>query len=910
MNIESELPVAEKGEQANFNAFCNFNASEQIDCFSNMATELSASNNHAVSSIPDVLHLKVGCADIPAHKISELMKLKSLENSSSRSLFSAVNYILDENIERKNGDIPQSATSLLKLVLQEIEHRVSKQSENLKKQNSLYKSHEVKYQLRERVLETLRTGTAEEHEIEKVDFEEKDKRRQQEISDFKKDKDNYEMKISSLNHDLELTKKKHEEKCLQLESQTDKTRIELGKKIMELECLLSDSRKKVEELEAFSESKFLTWQKKEHGYKVFTESQFRSLQALRVASESLKQEVFQTKKIYAEELNRFGLDLNGLIEAAQNYHTVLDENRRLYNEVQDLKGNIRVYCRIRPFLPNQSQIRTTMDYIGDNGELVVVNPLKQGKDNHRVFKFNKVFSPTATQEDVFRDTQPLIRSVLDGYNVCIFAYGQTGSGKTYTMSGPNMSSMEDWGVNYRALNDLFLISQSRKSSIAYEVGVQMVEIYNEQVRDLLSTESTQKRLGIWNTTQPNGLAVPDASMHPVKSTTDVLELMKIGLMNRAVGATALNERSSRSHSVLTVHVRGMELETDGVLRGCLHLVDLAGSERIDRSEATGDRLREAQHINKSLSALGDVIFALAHKSSHVPYRNSKLTQVLQSSLGGHAKTLMFVQLNPDAESYSETISTLKFAERVSGVELGAARSNKEGRGVKELMDQVAFLKSTIAKKDEEIGRLRIRRTNAANGERRGLNARRNGPPSPGRHSIGGVLQSKGERSSRLSEKAASENSSEYNSDRLSEAGSQRSMDEFRHHSGFLQESRSGMVIAGPDFGEEDDDKELIGFGDGDSEERLSDISDSVLSMGTEADSINSIIEHSFLSGVSNTPSEIADKPSIPTKPTRLPEKSAARLSRLSLSKTASKVSSSKKAITGSSSTTKLSKRWQ
>ncbi|VFQ63702.1 unnamed protein product [Cuscuta campestris] len=109
--------------------------------------------------------------------------------------------------------------------------------------------------------------------------------------------------------------------------------------------------------------------------------------------------------------------------------------------------------------------------------------------------------------------------------------------------------------------------------------------------------------------------------------------MKIGLANRAVGATALNERSSRSHSVLTVHVRGTDLETDSVLRGCLHLVDLAGSERIDRSEATGDRLREAQHINKSLSALGDVIFALAHKSSHVPYRNSKLTQVLQSSLG-------------------------------------------------------------------------------------------------------------------------------------------------------------------------------------------------------------------------------------------------------------------------------------
>lgn len=172
-------------------------------------------------------------------------------------------------------------------------------------------------------------------------------------------------------------------------------------------------------------------------------------------------------------------------------------------------------------------------------------------------------------------------------------------------------------------------------------------------------------------------------------------------------------------SVLTIHVRGVDLETDAILRGSLHLIDLAGSERVDRSEATGDRLKEAQHINKSLSALGDVIFALAQKSSHIPYRNSKLTQVLQSSLGassflcligplfllfsdniefvtvlfyfhlgGQAKTLMFVQINPDAESYSETVSTLKFAERVSGVELGAARSNKEGRYVRELMEQV------------------------------------------------------------------------------------------------------------------------------------------------------------------------------------------------------------------------------
>eukprot|EP00252_Welwitschia_mirabilis_P005845 TRINITY_DN1644_c0_g1_i1.p1 TRINITY_DN1644_c0_g1~~TRINITY_DN1644_c0_g1_i1.p1 ORF type:complete len:572 (+),score=141.77 TRINITY_DN1644_c0_g1_i1:382-2097(+) len=233
----------------------------------------------------------------------------------------------------------------------------------------------------------------------------------------------------------------------------------------------------------------------------------------------------------------------------------------------------------------------------------------------------------------------------------------------------------------------------------------MIEIYNEQVRDLLSHDSLPKKLEIGSISQPNGLSVPDAVIMPVESTSDVLDLMKIGQRNRAVGATALNERSSRSHSVLTVHVQGMDISSGAILRGCLHLIDLAGSERVDRSEVTGDRLREAQHINKSLSALGDVISSLANKSAHVPYRNSKLTQILQDSLGGRAKTLMFVQLNPDVESYSETISTLKFAERVSGVELGAARSNKESKEIRDFKEQIAQLKDVIARKDAEIERL-------------------------------------------------------------------------------------------------------------------------------------------------------------------------------------------------------------
>ncbi|KAI8557424.1 hypothetical protein RHMOL_Rhmol04G0009700 [Rhododendron molle] len=288
---------------------------------------------------------------------------------------------------------------------------------------------------------------------------------------------------------------------------------------------------------------------------------------------------------------------------------------------------------------------------------MIVNPCKQGKDARRVFNFNKVFATNVTQEQIYADTQPLIRSVLDGYNCCIFAYGQTGSGKTYTMY-------------------------------------------------LLLYTLTTCTLDIRNNSQLNGLNVPDASLVPVKCTEDVLDLMKIGQRNRAVGATALNERSSRSHSILTVHVRGKELVSGSILKGCLHLVDLAGSERVDKSEAVGERLKEAQHINRSLSALGDVIAALAQKSTHIPYRNSKLTQVLQDSLGGHAKTLMFVHINPEVNAIGETISTLKFAERVASIDLGAARSNKETGEIRDLKEEISNLKLSLERKEAELEQLK------------------------------------------------------------------------------------------------------------------------------------------------------------------------------------------------------------
>ncbi|XP_074573949.1 kinesin-like protein KIN-14F [Curcuma longa] len=436
------------------------------------------------------------------------------------------------------------------------------------------------------------------------------------------------------------------------------------------------------------------------------DDQQKYIEKLKISFSKMKDEVECQHKKWKEDLENLECNIQGLKVNTSSYLKLLEENRMLYNQVQDLKGNIRVYCRVRPFLQHSDR-RSVVEHIGENGNVIIMDPSKQGKDARKIFSFNRAFGANATQSDIYADTQPLIRSVLDGYNVCIFAYGQTGSGKTYTMSGPDIKSESTSGVNYRALDDLFHISQSRQGIISYQLSVQMIEIYNEQVRDLLVADGSDRRLDIRNYSQLNGLNIPDASLVAVKCTQDVLELMKVGQRNRAVGTTALNDRSSRSHSVLTIHIQGKESASGAKLRGCLHLVDLAGSERVDKSEATGDRLKEAQYINRSLSALGDVISALAQKSSHVPYRNSKLTQVLQDALGGQAKTLMFVHVNPEANAFGETISTLKFAERVASIELGVAQVNKEAGQVIELKEEISRLRTALESKETELKQLKI-----------------------------------------------------------------------------------------------------------------------------------------------------------------------------------------------------------
>ncbi|XP_077384440.1 kinesin-like protein KIFC3 isoform X1 [Festucalex cinctus] len=359
----------------------------------------------------------------------------------------------------------------------------------------------------------------------------------------------------------------------------------------------------------------------------------------------------------------------------EKYRKEVALRRKLHEQLVELKGNIRVLCRVKPVLKEdqheegQSVVVTTDP---DNESSLSV--LSKGKG--RTFELDKVFHPQATQEEVFQEIEPLVTSCIDGYHVCIFAYGQTGSGKTYTMEG----SVENPGINQRALKHLFSEIEERKDMWSYTVTVSSVEIYNEVLRDLLSKDGEKLDIKI----NPDGtgqLHVPGLRVIEVKSFQHIKKILAMARRNRITFGTQMNQHSSRSHALLCITVQGTDLATGSKTTGKLNLVDLAGSERVWKSGAEGERLKEAQNINRSLLALGDVIQALRARQTHIPFRNSRLTYLLQDSLGKGSKTAMVVQVSSLESNVGETLCSLKFAQRVCKVELGpAARKIESGGG--------------------------------------------------------------------------------------------------------------------------------------------------------------------------------------------------------------------------------------
>jgi len=368
--------------------------------------------------------------------------------------------------------------------------------------------------------------------------------------------------------------------------------------------------------------------------------------------------------------------------------------KRVHNELMDLRGNIRVFCRVRPILAHE--LKQGKEQSLNVAEFPVDNEIVLARDDVTAnrFEFDSVFEPQATQEAVFEDISPLVISVLDGYNVCIFAYGQTGSGKTHTMEGTEA----DPGVNLRALSALFALREERQNDEEYRFTVSILEIYNETVRDLLTKAGRGSKAALdLRVGQDGKVFVQGLEEMTVDSMSDVRTAIRTAQGNRAVGAHNMNEHSSRSHLVLTINTHSRNLISGQECQGKLNLIDLAGSERVGKTDATGDRLKEAQNINKSLSALGDVIAALGQsKQAHVPFRNSKLTHLLQNSLGGDSKVAMFVNISPVKWNVGESTCSLNFASRCRKVQLGQARKNGESTDLRKYKQMVDDLKSQLA----------------------------------------------------------------------------------------------------------------------------------------------------------------------------------------------------------------------
>ncbi|ORZ02025.1 kinesin heavy chain [Lobosporangium transversale] len=337
-----------------------------------------------------------------------------------------------------------------------------------------------------------------------------------------------------------------------------------------------------------------------------------------------------------------------------------------------MSNNIKVVCRFRP--QNALEIREGGQPIvsfDDNGQSVKV----ESKEYPGTFTFDRIFPWTAKQNDVFEySISPIVDDVINGYNGTVFAYGQTGSGKTFTMMGPSIDDEETKGIIPRIVDKIFASILASPSTMEYTVKVSYMEIYMEKIRDLLNPVNDNLPI---HEEKNRGVYVKGLFEVYVSSIAEIHEVMRRGGNSRMVAYTNMNAESSRSHSIFVVTISQKNLLDGSVKSGKLYLVDLAGSEKVGKTGASGQTLEEAKKINKSLSALGMVINALTDgKSTHIPYRDSKLTRILQESLGGNSRTTLIINCSPSSYNDAETVGTLRFGTRAKSIK-NKAKVNQE-----------------------------------------------------------------------------------------------------------------------------------------------------------------------------------------------------------------------------------------
>ncbi|XP_012576580.1 PREDICTED: kinesin-like protein KIF27 [Condylura cristata] len=336
---------------------------------------------------------------------------------------------------------------------------------------------------------------------------------------------------------------------------------------------------------------------------------------------------------------------------------------------------VKVAVRIRPLLCKEvlHNHQTCVRAIPNTQQIII------GRD--RVFTFDFVFGKNSTQDEVYNTCiKPLVLSLIEGYNATVFAYGQTGSGKTYTIGGGHVASVVEGqkGIIPRAIQEIFQ-NICENPGIDFNIKVSYIEVYKEELRDLLELETSVKDLHIREDEKGNTVIV-GAKECQVESADEVMSLLEMGNAARHTGTTQMNEHSSRSHAIFTISICQVEKNIDAVEDGDwyshrhivskFHFVDLAGSERVTKTGNTGERFKESIQINSGLLALGNVISALGDprkKSSHIPYRDAKITRLLKDSLGGSAKTVMITCVSPSSSDFDESLNSLKYANRARNI---------------------------------------------------------------------------------------------------------------------------------------------------------------------------------------------------------------------------------------------------
>ena len=362
------------------------------------------------------------------------------------------------------------------------------------------------------------------------------------------------------------------------------------------------------------------------------------------------------------------------------------------------KGNVKVISRFRPMneLEKSNGNEEVAEFTSETS--LTFNSIRE---NHRIrFNFDRIFPPNSTQEELYNfGVKEIIDGVLDGYNGTVLAYGQTSSGKTYTMEGLIDDDIK-MGVIPRMINHVFNFIRNNKD-IEFIMKASMVELYQERIRDLIDTKRVNLNI---RETPSRVIYIENLSEYYVYCENDILNILKIGRENRAQASTKMNEHSSRSHSIFMITINQKNNKEGNAKTGKLYLVDLAGSERMAKTGATGKTLEEGKIINKSLTILGIVINRLTDgKSNYIPYRDSKLTRVLQESLGGNSKTCLIITCSPSVFNESETLSTLRFGERAKKIR-NKAKINKEFT-VMELQRIIDGLKEKLKNANERIVQL-------------------------------------------------------------------------------------------------------------------------------------------------------------------------------------------------------------